>query len=62
LRAQAADQIAECAIGIATGLSDVGERTAIEEDGPQGFVTALLGVGGVQEEVPAKGIVHGPGS
>jgi hypothetical protein len=58
--AQAADQIAECAIAIAKGLGNFGERAAVEKDGPQGFVTAVLRVRGLEEKIAAEGIVHVP--
>jgi hypothetical protein len=31
----------------------------VEEDGPKGFEAAVQGGGGVSEEVPADGIIHG---
>jgi hypothetical protein len=58
LRAQTAHEIPQGTIAIAKILSDVGEGTMIHKEGPQGFVAAVLGVGGVEKEIAAAGIVH----
>jgi hypothetical protein len=56
--AELAYQLAEGGIIVAEAFGDVLEAAAINEDGAEGFVLALLGAGGLDEEAAAEGIVH----
>ena len=45
-------------VGAAELSGDSWEGQAIEEEGPQGGEAAMQGLVGLQEETPARGVVH----
>ena len=57
--AKAAHQRLEGGEPVAKAGSDLGQRLTVEEVGAEGFVTAMEGRLGLQEELPAKFVVHG---
>jgi hypothetical protein len=57
--ADLADEQAEGAVGVAETPRGVLLGQPVDEDGAEGFVLALLRAGGLEEETPHKGIVHG---
>src|SRR6516164_9627494 len=52
------DQLAERAVAIAEVLGDVLLRAAVEEHGAEGFVAAVIRMGGPGEELPERGVGH----
>jgi hypothetical protein len=56
------DQQAQGAVGVVETLGDFLLGTTFDEDGAKGFVLALSGTRGFEEEASNKGIVHGRGS
>ena len=59
--AELSDQQAEGAVGVAEALGDFLLRPSLDEDGAEGFILALPGAGGFEEEAEGEGIVHGRG-
>src|SRR5207244_163262 len=58
-RAKAAHHGLEGGQPVAEALGDLGQRLPFEEVGPQGFIAALEGLLGLQEELAAVLVVHG---
>jgi hypothetical protein len=58
-RSEIGNQVAEAAIGVAECLSNFGERPLLDEDGSNGFVLPVENLGGMQEEVLVRDVVHG---
>jgi hypothetical protein len=46
-------------VGSAELFGDRWEGQAVDEEGAQGGVAAMQGLVGLQEEAPARGVVHG---
>ena len=54
------DQLSHAPVCIAVAISDVVLGKAIDEDGAQRLVLAVIGGGiGIQEETSAAGVIHG---
>jgi hypothetical protein len=51
------DQLAERAVGVSELVGDLLLGPPFDEDGPEGFVAAMEGSGGVAEEVAVAGVV-----
>ena len=51
--------ITERAVVVAEGVGDLGHRAMVQEERPQGLVTALQRMAGAAEEILATGLVHG---
>ena len=57
MAAEVGEQVTQGAGGVAEALGGFGERELVDEEGAEGFVAAVIGVGGLQE---ADGeVVHG---
>jgi hypothetical protein len=57
--AELSNEVAETAIAVAVALRHFGERAVFQEDGAEGFVTAVQRLGGLAEEGFAEDVVHG---
>ena len=54
------DQLPQTPVCIAVSVSDVVLRQAVDEDGAQRLISAVIGRGiGIGEELSARGILHG---
>jgi hypothetical protein len=52
------DQLPQGAVAVAELLGDLLLRTAVEEYGAEGLITAVIRLGGPGEELPVRGVVH----
>jgi hypothetical protein len=60
--AEVADRRAERVVGVAELLGDVARGSALDEDGTEGLVLAMEGLGGFEEEAAVIGVIHARGS
>jgi hypothetical protein len=58
-RSEIGNQVTETAIGVAECLGNFGERPLLDADGSNGFVLPVENLGGMQEEVLVRDVVHG---
>jgi hypothetical protein len=59
LPAKNSHRIAEGAVAIAILLSDFGQGALVHEVGAERFVTSVQQLGGLEEELMAKDVIHG---
>jgi hypothetical protein len=52
------DQLPQRAVAVAELPGDLLLRTAVEEHGTEGLVTAVIRLRGPGEELPVRGVVH----
>lgn len=58
LSAKLTDPIAHGAVAETESFGDFGQWLLLDEDGPQGFVTAMPGVGGLKKELRIGVRIH----
>jgi len=58
LGAKVTDQVAQGSVRIPKALGHVHLWLLVDKDGAQGFIAAMQGLGGFEEEATAEGILH----
>jgi hypothetical protein len=58
LGAKVTDQVAQGGVRISKALGHVHLWLLVDKDGAQGFIAAMQGLGGFEEEATAEGILH----
>ena len=60
--AEVADQRAERVVGVAELLGDLAQGSMLDEDGAEGLVLAMEGLGGFEEAAAVVHVIHARGS